>query len=373
MTKREEGGKHAIKGFLFQFDKTIIEILENPNKVIYFEQEEDVFYEGYYIQIKHRENSKYYPSSIRPATKELLHLFRSYPESYFCLYCYFNDKTPQSYKPTVDELKTIVNCEVDEQLLNDFEKHFKVIFTKNYSDQFSQTLTLIKEKLCVSKELAVIYHSVIRSHLLDLSIKEKTDRKISFRELSNHVTTAQDIVAMAGYQNILEEENYLKVIKKTYFTFKGINIDNFERLFILECDERTESVDLLRLIKRIGDKYFKVKKSPQPFIILKNLEKDKIIQIKQALIDTDYFFNDGTFFDGDKVRADKLFASSIDKYYGKVKIAPIDILTSTNFKKHFHEMYDFYINSPTTIEGKASSKLVTIPIKNVSQCNKFFS
>lgn len=70
---REEGGSNAIKGFLFQFDKTILEVLENPNSVIRVEQSEDIEQEKYYIQVKNRESWKILPvpysETYRPVTK----------------------------------------------------------------------------------------------------------------------------------------------------------------------------------------------------------------------------------------------------------------------------------------------------------------
>ncbi len=38
----DDGGYYAIKGFLYQFDKTLIEILNNPKTCVAFENQQDI-------------------------------------------------------------------------------------------------------------------------------------------------------------------------------------------------------------------------------------------------------------------------------------------------------------------------------------------
>ena len=57
--KEKDGGYYAIKGFLYQFDVTIQEILVNAEKDVQFEQIQDINYDDYVIQIKHKETQEY--------------------------------------------------------------------------------------------------------------------------------------------------------------------------------------------------------------------------------------------------------------------------------------------------------------------------
>lgn len=63
-TIQEDGGYYAVKGFLYQYDKTIFEILKNPETEIKFELVQDINYEDYVIQIKHKETQDFYNSKI---------------------------------------------------------------------------------------------------------------------------------------------------------------------------------------------------------------------------------------------------------------------------------------------------------------------
>ena len=55
--KIEDGAYYAIKGFIYQFDKTILEILNqnDENKFVKIEQEQDLEYENYVVQVKYYE------------------------------------------------------------------------------------------------------------------------------------------------------------------------------------------------------------------------------------------------------------------------------------------------------------------------------
>jgi hypothetical protein len=65
MGSNNDGGYYAIKGFLYQFDKTLIEILKNPDAVVMIEHREDIDYRDFVIQVKHKETQDYKYHKIR--------------------------------------------------------------------------------------------------------------------------------------------------------------------------------------------------------------------------------------------------------------------------------------------------------------------
>jgi hypothetical protein len=48
--KIEDGGYYAIKGFTFQFDKSLLVVLENQESDVEIEQIQDIGVDNYYIQ-----------------------------------------------------------------------------------------------------------------------------------------------------------------------------------------------------------------------------------------------------------------------------------------------------------------------------------
>ena len=111
-----DGGYYAIKGFLYQFDKSLIEILRNPEQKVGIEKKQDIDIKSYSIQVKHKETQNYSPSKINNAVIKLLNLFKNDKSQKFCLYCYFKDKSPCIYKLNLTELDKIIGDKKEEYL-----------------------------------------------------------------------------------------------------------------------------------------------------------------------------------------------------------------------------------------------------------------
>ncbi len=372
--KRLQGGSHAIKGFLFQFDRTISEIMENSDSEIAFEQVEDIQREDYYIQVKERGGSKYYPSAIRNAVEQLFDLFLEDETRRFCLYCHFQDKDRLTWKPNDRDLNEILgesNRRHGHGKLGIFCENFVIEFSHDYEAEFENVIEKLKSTFSLSStELAVMYHAVVRSYLLDLAVKQAGERKASFSDIDAVVRKVRRRVSMDGYQQLLGKEKYEKALHRMYFKHKHPNVDNFERLFVVECEEGCNSVELMQLVMQIAKMYFVKGKSPQPFILLRNVDLQQLKSIKQSLVDRNFMFNDGTWFDGDKVRAEKLFAKSTEDAYGKVKFLPSEeMLKSKKIRGHFDEIYDFHYRVPLGTNS-FSGRHIEIPVCSSSQTLK---
>jgi hypothetical protein len=50
----DDGGHDAIKGFAYQFDKTLLEIIRSPRQRLQIEGAQDLSGEHYHMQIKNR-------------------------------------------------------------------------------------------------------------------------------------------------------------------------------------------------------------------------------------------------------------------------------------------------------------------------------
>jgi hypothetical protein len=59
MTEQVDGGYYAIKGFLYQFDTAMTMILSNPAVRVGIERKQDIDYQDFVIQVKHKETQDY--------------------------------------------------------------------------------------------------------------------------------------------------------------------------------------------------------------------------------------------------------------------------------------------------------------------------
>lgn len=94
----EDGGYYAIKGFLYQFDKSIIELLSvGGSQEIFIEHTQDINYQNYVLQIKHKEASKYSNSKIREPIIKLLEIYNNDTSKKFCLYEFLKTRHQLKY------------------------------------------------------------------------------------------------------------------------------------------------------------------------------------------------------------------------------------------------------------------------------------
>lgn len=219
MTDGTDGGYYAIKGFLYQFDCALIEMLENPTTAVAFENRQDIDYDDYVLQIKHMETQSFKPVKVRKAVAQLIELFKSTPSLKLVLYCYFKDKTASDWQPTLDELDEILGNEAKHHSEADrraFLKAFVLRFSEDFKTQFDTLLSLIKRDFSIkSNEEAIVYHSLFRSHLLARSILPKSQRKCSRGELAALRTDSEQIVFYSAYSRYLGDDKYEAMLRKT--------------------------------------------------------------------------------------------------------------------------------------------------------------
>ena len=366
----EDGGYYAIKGFLYQFDKTIIELLNiDENTSISVEQIQDINYEDYVIQVKHRESATYSKSKIRKPVIELIDLFIKDKNKKFRLYAYFSDKEPCVIEySTADEIRDILkyrdadkNKELSKKytddLLLEFCHNFKLVFSENYQSQFEEAIEKIKNKFNVDNEEANIYHSHIRYYLFKLAIKaNKDERNTTFLDIKEYIDKCDKVTFNSMYCEQLGRDNYLRLIKKSFFTFKGPNIDNFTRLFIVDVCKYQSNTEILEVIYAISNKYYRKGKSQAPYIMLFNDSIDLYNQIRRELFDKEFYFSDGTYFNGDKFRVDRLIRDG-DNENVRLKMIWNENINQVLDNLTFNEVYSLYINKDIIEEECIKDKI----------------
>lgn len=354
---REEGGYYAMKGFLYQYDKAILEILSGDEGIpVYIERIQDIDCENYVLQVKHKEATDFSASKIREPIIKLLDTFLYDTSKKFCLYAYFRNQRPHSVKyKTVQELKDILKYrdkEKTENLQNKytneqmelFIKNFTLQFAENYEKQFEDVLKKICEKMKVEKDEAWIYHAIICDKLFKVALENEDEKRcITYKQTKEYVEKCNTITFESKYRNIIGRERFLKIIKRKYFTCNKPNINNFERLFLIECNEIENATVVRHIIDALKNKYYRVGKSPAPYVCFRGLSRKVLNDVKIGMVDDEQIFSDGTYFAGDIFRADKLVNDKnvAIKFVSEENIKNIDI--------RFKEVYDFYLRTRTAI------------------------
>lgn len=370
---QEEGGYYAIKGFLFQFDKSILELLSSKDDTpVFIERIQDIDCDNYILQVKHREKTEFSNSKIREPIMKLIDIFMLDQSKKFCLYAYFKNQKPHKVKyETIKDIKNVLTYRDKEKtkklyerytndILEKFIKNFYLCFSENFEGQFLSVLDKISLKMRVSKDEAWIYHAIICDKLFQIVLKEnQEERYITFNQMKACVEECRSLTFENMYKEIIGRENFLKSIKKKYFTFKSPNINNYERLFLIECNNCENTTILRQIIDLIANRYYKKGKSPAPYICFRNLDKEILNDVKRGLLDDSQKFADGTYFDGDYFRKDKL---SMD---GNAKIKFIFEQNIATYTVNFKEVYEFYMQKCTQLCEK--SYKINIQIESINE------
>lgn len=369
MTDGTDGGYYAIKGFLYQFDRALIEMLKNPTVAVAFENRQDIDYDDYVLQIKHKETQSFKPVKVRKAVAQLIELFKSTPSLKLVLYCYFKDRTASDRQLTLDELDEILGNEAQHHSEADrkaFLTAFVLRFAEDFETQFATLLALIKADFSIkTDEEAIVYHSLFKSHLLAQSILPKDQRKCSRGELATLRTDSEQIVFYSAYSRYLGDAKYEAMLRKKFFTFTRPNIENFERLFILEAEYGVTLQTVLECVMRITRKYFRLGKSPQPYVCLRGIAADFLNQVKRSMLDQNVSFFDGTYFDGDRFRLDDLIKKSVNDAKLQLKVVPESNLQDIFLRVQFAEVFQIYVKSPLKI--LPSGRHVCIAVGDLAQ------
>lgn len=372
-----DGGYFAIKGFLYQFDKSLLEIIEKQEKQVEIEMIQDISYDVYVLQVKLKEAKDYFDSLVRKPIKQLIEIFIKEPNRKLILYCHFRNKSPEEKQLSEAELDNILGKEKDlytQNVKRDFRQNFTLQFSENYIQQFNIVIDTISTNFgCADKDLAIIYHSILHSKLMKLAVlPSKRDRQVCYQDLKRCLVDVDKKIFFKAYEFHLSREKYNILIKKQYFTFSGINIDNFERLFIVGTSAVDTQTDLIQIINRLVQRYYKLSKSPAPYILFENLEDSHLNTLKQSLADKGVPFSDGTTFNGDKFRLNILLLNSSKKHEIKVKLIKSENLNELLTTVKFDEVY--YLASKFSDSHQklgASNNFLKIQITDAKQILNF--
>jgi hypothetical protein len=352
----DDGGHYAIKGFLYQFDKTIEEILSNPRKVVHFEQSQDIDYEDHCIQVKIKGSQNFAPSKIRKAVLGLIQTFDPNKPRNLRLYCHFRDKLPGVSQPLPDELRTILGggsqLLVPSDLLDEFSRHFWIEFADDYEGQFKRLLTKIKEKMKLkTDDEALVRHALIRSYLLDKTVGPVKNRHVHLDELVTMVESKTKIICWNGYERILESRQYVRLVKNEYFTVKSVNLDPLERLFIFDFGEHCSATNMASVARAVRNKFYIRPSAPSPSVYYRNIDSRKLNKLKNELHEMmkadGERFNDGTLFDGHRFDA-QVFSENKGGIHGQLRLVPAQWMRSgANFlATRFKQVYDLHRGEP---------------------------
>lgn len=308
-----DGGYYAIKGFEYQIDKTLLEVLSSANadEEVFLEQIQDINNGDFVMQVKYKETAKLTPSVIRKPIIQLINEYNSDPSKTYILYCFFGDTNGHSETVDVNFLNEILGVEsanFSSSIKNQFLTKFKLCFSEDFQTQFLSVLTKLQVlNYCNSREEAIYYYSIMEDYLRKKVVNhppsDMSNRKVTKNEILEYLGNGRRIIFTSAFKEFKGEQAYFRLVKSK---FKK-PIKNQHTIIVLGSIKE-ETVDFGNLIHQIIKKHYnKATYDVKPLLFV--IPNDKVEHVKIILIQEESVFNDG--FESIKFNESLLFSKPI--------------------------------------------------------------
>lgn len=354
-----DGGYYAIKGFEYQIDKNILEILreKDVNKAINIEQNQDIDTADFVMQVKYKEATKFTPSTIKKPVIQLIDEYKKDDSKKYVLYCFFKDFNGYTESTSIDLILGSSKTNYSQQEKTDFEESFELKFSPQFDIQLEQTIREI-QNLNYSEDESIIFHSRASNYLRNLVVNNSPS------QISNRTCTKNDLIELFkndrkvifknSFRFFKGEESYFKKMKKDFFTSN--NADKTIKIFIIELDGSESKSEIVLLLKKISEKYFKQLtrdiKGEAPFFFFRNIESQKNIEVKEELVKAKIIFKDGYDFLNSRFNLTSITSKSTKENRIALKLINSEIelnqVVGFNFNT-IKEIYQFFKGTPLTI------------------------
>jgi hypothetical protein len=373
-----DGGYYAIKGFEYQIDKNILEILKETdvNKAINIEQNQDIDTADFVMQVKYKEATKFTPSKIKMPVIQLIGEHIKNNTKQYILYCYFKNFNGYTESTSIDSILGLSKTNYTQQQKTDFEKSFKLNFAPQFDIQLEQTIREI-QNLDYNEDESIIFHSrasnYLRKLVVDNSPNQISNRTCTKNDLIELFKNDRKVIFKNSFRFFKGEDSYFKKMKKDFFTSN--NVDKTIKIFIIELDGSESKSEIVLLLKTISEKYFKQLvrdvKGEAPFFFIRNIDSQKTIEIKEQLVEAKLIFKDGYDFLNSKFNLISITSKSSKENRISIKIinneAELNQVIDFNFKT-LKEVYQFFKSKPIVITQDI--KETNIEIQNSNELLK---
>lgn len=332
MTNRSANA--TIKGYFYQFDHTILRLLEatTPQACVVVEGVEDIDLndgnESAFVQCKYYEGSEYNHSVIKDAVIQMLKHFHSagcpnVSVFKYRLYGHYKDgqaKLPANFDIAflkknflTFEHKKVTN-KVHEQLgisdaqLTSFRSLLEIdLKALSYEDQQKKIMKLLVLQIpcCKADDAEVFYYPNAINVIQALAIRaDANDREITKAQFVSEVNR-KDVIFNLWLRQKFGDDYYAKSIKRKYFKFSSTKVPKASRIFVIDITDEFELPNAIALLSKIGISFShsEHKRTPQedrfcPYILLRGLEQQDLILLKEGLLKQGIKFIDGYPFHG---------------------------------------------------------------------------
>ncbi|MGN6648095.1 MAG: DUF4297 family anti-phage-associated protein, partial [Cytophaga sp.] len=246
----------TIKGYYYQFDSSIFELLQLPSDTdtITIEGIEDIDIntatDATTIQCKYLSKPRFINSAVRePIILMLEHFVNNTTNSLnYILYAHFENETPGTEpQMSLEKLKEIltytenkveklyhIENNITDKQLNDFLKRFNVVFGKEFYSQQKEVIQKLKNQFNCSSdfEADTLYYNNALRIIIDKSImKKKSQRKITKRDFLKGIDNKKRLFN-DWFIKLRSKKEYLKSISQNLKSTRALEASRTKIILI---------------------------------------------------------------------------------------------------------------------------------------------
>jgi hypothetical protein len=309
----------AIAGYAYQFDKTVLEILDaESDDVIVVEGCEDIDLhtagEATAVQCKYHEAGRFSPSGIRKPLLLMLDAFAQGRTYRYKLYAHYGSDVPGAMPSTltVDELKQVLTEQkrkptrrevrhyekFDDATLAAFSEQFSAEEGPTLQDQRSAVGEALCEALsCSAEDVADLHYTDAFVLIMQTAMNADPSQRSLTRASFIDALDKRHTMFTRWHSAFLGEERYVKAVKKQVKT-QGLLRSTASRTLILGAGElatettTTRVPDLLAGVAQIGYGPGTLR-TARPWTVVLDAPPERAREIKTALVARDMMLHDG--------------------------------------------------------------------------------
>lgn len=374
----------TIKGYFYQFDLTIVQLLEaTKHGSVTVEGIEDIDLDdgndSAFVQCKYYEGTEYNHSVIKEA---VIHMLRHFHAAGSPAGQSFKYRLRGHYKggqhkltlPLTDEFlkehfltytkdkkvhKVHQELAITDVQLDAFRALLEIdVNALSYSDQQAQVLKLLVSEIpgCAAGDALSFFYPVAINVVQGLAIEaDEAKRKITKDQFLKAINR-KEVVFSVWLREHLGREYFARMIRRKHFYFGKTKMPKASRFFVIDMTDEYQ-VDLAtRMLVRIGQffSHKELQRTPAadrfcPYVLLRGLTADQLIELKESLWSQGVAFNEGYPFHGAKFSPPMLVADPTKENLWTIKFVPGEqqlAQTIAACTGSVTEVYDFYKASP---------------------------
>lgn len=364
----------TIKGYYYQFDLFILELLQLPSDDdrVCLEGIEDVdrIIDGRInaIQCKYYEGTRCSPSVVGKAVRPMLCHFASNHDDSLSYSLYGKYESGQESIPeeidvwfakerlfsyTDNKQGHLLHDELglDDSDIRRFLDRLHVdVHAQSYDEQEELVFeTLSKVFNCGVTDAKYFYYNNALRVVKDVAVLRSRDQRTLTRGEFIKAIGTKSVIFDAWYIERVGFRRYYSEVRSKYFT--RLNVSPSERLFLIECDAEASDRDLMRLVWEISKRWGKHPRRGQAFcptVYLHSVDSQRLKRVKRLLLNNGIHVWDGHEFLGADFSADSLVRKVPQTSDVRLKFvnehSQIGLVLAATSKRK--EVYQFYLGKP---------------------------